>query len=489
MNNFIKKNFLNLSYAVAGLLTAILAIILLTWTMKGKTLDSISYRQANLVIDDQIRTEYLVGQEFENEGYSLDIGDGKIIPASDCQANYDFTSAGEKSVEISYTSENIVYQSTMNVTTLYVRSIEIVKYPSLVTISSDNIALDDTFEMYAILSTAPKTESFGEVKKIDDGYRIQLNANQNSNAYSLSYQQEKSKENLYHLTIYCGNLSSSFSFYNAAGKSFIINSSSDVVEYTSVNEEDSTSFTLVVSNRSEQYQIDCTGKTTGFYIYKNANGQETVYDFAYEMKDSEEVFTSSTDVKETYNKNNDENYHVEIDGNEYVAASSAWQRAVVNGSIRKVDGHFIVIQSEARILPFTYVTDEETDVQEKSSPSLTLYVTDYELNPKLGTGSGYSKGVYIYTDEEGNSTKMRFDMTIVSWTYIPLSNAVSDVYSDVTIGWDYTYNPSAPADLQYDSYYLGDLYAEISIYKRGEGTITQKFCASQSLWLKAVAGI
>lgn len=480
--SFMKKYIRQISYSMAGVMTTILAIVLLVWTLQGEALDSIGYIDATVVKSDSVRSEYLVGQEFKMEGYSLDLGDGRLIPSSDCKASVDLSSAGEKSVEISYTEGNLVYRGYVDVDVIYVRGFTIEKYPSVIEVNADGVSLDDEFLMYALLASRPRTDDFGEVEETDYGYRIWLDSSTNTDAYSLSCQRDATKDGMYNMTIYCGTLSSSFSFYNAAGRSFMVDSSSNVVEFSAREEDTETSLTLVVTERSDDYQVDCTGTTKGYYVYRDADGGETLYDFSYEMKDREEVFSSSSMVEESVV---DDGYQVTIDGSRYVATSSAWQRAVVNGTITKDGGYNLVIGSEVRILPFEYQTDTESE----SSPSLTLYVTDYELNPKLGTGSGYSKGVYIYTDEDGNSTKMRFDMTIVSWTFIPLSNAVSDVYSDVTVGWDYTYNESAPDEFKYDSYYLGDLYAQINVYRRGEGVETQLFKADQSVWLKAVAGL
>lgn len=481
---FVKKNVTTFIYGSLGLITAIVAIALIVWTVNGDKERLAEFRPAFIVTDTPLQTEYLVGQKFNCNGLSLNIGsegNPQLIPAEDCGVNADFTSAGEKTVEITYKPDDYTtYLAEVDVTVIFVRSMEIEVYPSNIeVVDSNNIETDADFAMYATLASRPDTDAFGEVTASANGYRVKLN----ESMYTVSCSADGQLDNFYNLTLYCGNVSSVFSFYNAAGRSFIVTSSNDVVSYTEDNVVDGdAAMTLVVTERDGGYQTDCTGKTTGFYVYNNGS-EEKIYDFNYELTDKTEMFLS----KEVEESVTSDGYKAVIDGHTFIASPSLWQNAVVNGMIVDDHGFKLVINSDRRILSFDYsgeLQDGET------SPSLTLYVTDYDMNPLLGTGNGYSKGIYVFTDSDGNSYKISFYMGIWVWTYVPLSGTHSDVLSDASVN-DYVYNPEAPGNEEdkYNSFYRGTLYSNITLYERGGGFKTLTFTAGEEQWLGALVGM
>ncbi len=518
--DFVKKYLQFFIYGSVGIATLVFALVFLNWALAGDAEKRIEVYSAAIVSDTDIATEYLVRQQFATDGLQLDIG-SELIPIDRCSVNADFTSAGDKTVEIVYQqSEFVSYRATIDVHVIFVRAIEVETYPDVITVEDGVATEDDNFAMYVTLAEAPSTDAFGSVTPVDDGWRVKLS----DGMYSENCIEDTTLKNFYNITYSCGNVSTKFSFYNAAGKSYITSSPRDVVLFTESTEaaqsdepaEDTepqkSELALVVTKRSASYQENCTGVSSGAYIYKNASGEEVAYAFDYELKDKEQVLKSGK-VEELFDGGK---YSVTVDGHTFTAAADVWQSAVVNGMIVEDNGYQLVIGSDKRILEFTYdpPSSEQPKPEAKSAesgepdagngggepeqpadpepsqdpvPKLTLYVTEYDMNPLLGTGNGYSKGVYIYTDVAGNSYKLTFYLQAWTWTYVPLSSSHSDINADMYVEdiiWD-----GINEEGHWNSYFRGTLYAHVMTYVRGEGFVATDFSAPEEKWLGAIMGL
>lgn len=514
---YLKNHISLVVYSLFGLMTAALAAALLTWTVMGSIEREIKTMKAMLVSETPVRTEYLVGQAFEAEGAYLNIGTEKEpqnIPFEDCTVTADFTSAGRKAVSVSYMyNEYTNYEAIVYVDVLFVRSLQIETYPSYIEVTEDAVVFSEDFEAYAELAQEPQTDVFGTTEKTQGGYRARVNAEM----YSVSCKGSPAVAGYYDLSLYCGDVSQSFSFFNTQEQSLIVSSVSDIVQFTNDEGQGAGNMTLVVTDRGDSYQTDCTGKTDGYYVYDAADGAQTVLPFAYELTDTEELLKSES-VKERVVNGADGNeyYTAEYGGKTFTASASVFRTAVVGGMIVEDHGYKLVIDSDKRILRFAYSPSDSTDptdpdydpastavsaVSGDAVPTLTLYVTDYDMNPLLGTGNGWSRGIYIYTNASGESYKIPFYMQAWVWTYVPLSSGYGDVYSDVTVN-DFVYNHEAPAELQYNSYYRGIMYANITCYDRGNGFVNDRFSvpdvyddggnlvsSSEDFWLSATMGM
>lgn len=795
---FVKKHLQYFIYGLIGILTIVLVSVLLSWAIAGDKEAIVEVRSATLVSDGELPTEFLVNQKFAAEGASLDIG-GELIPLDKCNINEGFSSsAGEKRVEITYQyTDFISYKAEHVVDVLFVRSVAIESYPRVVTVDESGAHTDGEFKMYATLAMRPATDAFGAVEETETGYKILLD----ESMYQTECAEDTTLKNFYTLSFFCGNIKTQFSFYNAAGKSFIVGSTKDVVSFTEktaaqVQSDDEESdgeeqqqksaLTLIVTDRADSYQDDCTGTTLGTYVYSKPDGTETEYGFDFELTDTEELLRSA-DIEEGYE---DGNYTVDVDGKRFTAAADVWQSAVVNGNIVDDHGYKLVVndrdlrkleftqltvqqvltattthmfgsmeapvsltlevftdctwtlkiqygdlsfsdcilphqivkgvwsmadadhmvltvptsenysagfeeffaRTEAELTPpapddesgeseyidddvvihddktsivltltrdggvvkynatvvgkvpfkniaapipmkfnldsgvipsegapaeytaigeymtlsgeavksdstsvsgsivcyndntwtlkvggadaergtwvidgskivltvarpdspqtiddpapeplpdgivqdvidiaadgadgykfkttFTYVKDGEeleftlTAGAGQGIASLTLYATSYELNPLLGTGTGYSQGMYVYTNRFGVSFKIKFHMNAVIWTYVPNSSQYCDIYSDATVS-DVIYNGSAPLQIvydewtddsgyhrelnwnllynnKYDSFYRGELQTTVSCFDRGNGIVSESFHAPEELWLGALLGM
>lgn len=513
--SYLKNHISLIVYSLFGLMTAALAAALLTWTVMGSIEREIKTVKATLVSETPVRTEYLVGQTFAAEGAYLNIGtekDPQNIPFEDCTVTADFTSAGRKAVSVSYMyNEYTNYEAIVYVNVLFVRSLQIETYPRYIEVTDDGALFSEDFEAYVELAQKPQTDVFGATEKTQGGYRARVN----ENMYTVSCKDSPAVAGYYDLSIYCGEVSASFSFFNLKDRSLIVDSLSDVVQFENAEGAGAGSMTLVVTDRDDSYQTDCTGKTSGYYVYDAADGAQTVLPFAYELSDKEELLASPS-VEERVMKGGDgsEYYSVEYGGKAFTASASVFRTAVVGGMIVEDHGYKLVIDSDKRILRFTYAPSDPTDPTDPDynpaatavpavsdgAPTLTLYVTDYDMNPLLGTGNGWSRGVYIYTNADGESYKIPFYMQAWVWTYVPLSSGYGDVYSDVTVN-DFVYNHEAPAELRYNSYYRGTMYANITCYDRGNGFVNDRFVvpdvydgdslvsSSEDFWVSATMGM
>ena len=501
--SYLKNHTSAVIYALFGVMTAALAAALLTWTLMGSVEREIRTFGATLVSETPLRTEYLVGQSFEGAGAYLNIGtaeEPENIPFEDCTVTADFTSAGTKAVLVSYMYDEYTnYEAVVYVDVLFVRSLQIETYPRHVEVTEEGASFSEDFEAYAELDRAPQTDVFGPAEETRGGYRVRVN----EDMYTVSCKGSPSVAGYYDLSVYCGETSCSFSVFNLKDRSLIVGSSSDVVPFES-DAANAGSLTLVVTERGDGYQTDCTGKTSGYYVYTAADGTESVLPFAYELSDTEELLQSpSVEERLVRGGDGDEYYEAVYGGRTFTASASLFRTAVVGGMIVEDHGYKLVIDSDKRILRFTYDPADPTDPADPAydpassaqtpasggtAPTLTLYVTDYDMNPLLGTGNGWSRGVYIYTGADGKSYKIPFYMQAWVWTYVPLSSNYGDVYSEVVLN-DFVYNHEAPVDLRYNSYYLGTMYANITYFDRGNGFVNERFSAPQELWLSAAMGM
>ncbi len=474
---FIKKYLQYFLYGAVGLVTAILLISLSVWASKGKSGEAVVY--SALLRAEDYQTEYLMGQPVNTRGLTLNIGtenNPKYIDMEECTVNADFTRAGKAKIQVSYSANELEsYLAEIEVNVIFVRAMEIVTYPEHIEATETGVLTDDSFEMYATLATCPETDVFGEVTQTEKGYRIRLT----DEMYTVTCTEDATLPNYYSATFRCGNLSESFGFYSTEERSFNVSSTKDVVAYSSDNPDTGCKLVLAVTERDTTYQENCTGSTKGFYIYEDGEGNTEYFDFCYELTETEELFKSENIVSEYYSAGN---YGVQIGGITFTADAKIWQSAVVDGMIVEEHGIKAVVNSEDRVLHLTFEAPEDYT---GNVPELTIFVTDYLMDPVYGDGGGYSKGIYVYTDAEGNTFKLVFDMTIVMWTYIPISGGHNDPYSDITLG-DYIKDPVS-GDI--NSYKRGIFYADVTRYDRGEGFVKETFSAPQEQWLKALVNM
>lgn len=509
---FIKKHTDIFAYILAGIATLALALGLIIWCVAGDIPRTLVVHEALLDGAEDARAEYVVGQQFDASGLSLNIGsedDPEIIPIEDCSVSADFSSAGRRTVTVTYSPDEYTsYTARLGVNVIPVRALEIESYPQYISVGEDDsVTPDEHFGMYAYLAQQPDEELFGAAENTRLGWKVR--ATSDMCTYSLTG--SSSLGNYYSLTYFCGGVSAGFNFYNAAGQSFIVEGTGSVVQFENAQpsapaqRSSAGGLTLVVTDRSENYRLGEAGKTYGSYVYTAADGGQTIIPFEYELTLTEEKLSSACDgLTETAPAGGDEDgvYTVSYGGGNFTVEKSTFQSAVVGGMIVTDGGYKMVVGSEDRIVGFDYDPVDPADpadpgydpsaaaqssALQEGVPSLTLYVTDYSMNPLLGTGNGWSRGVYIYTDKNGNSYRLAFRMEAYVWTYVPLSGNYGDAYGLASCS-DFVFNHAAPPDLQYNSYYGGAMYVNVTVFDRGNGFISDRFSNAEG-WLKGCMGL
>ncbi len=390
---FVKKHLLAcILYTVALIATLIFSLVLLGWAREGdieKTVVIKATSLASITRDEppEYDTEFIVGQSFDTHGLAIKVGKKRImlnaddifdkyvrqpadekgfLPGTDeynkllssskyknamaqlekITVNDAFKQAGKTDLQIVYkVSDYESYIVTIPAVVHFVRAVEIEQYPDYIDMTGEEAIVGDGFEMYAVLGSEPSADVFGEAEKTDGGWRIAVG----DGMYTQSYVGDPELDGFYTATYYCGDIATEFSFYNAAGRSFIVGSSRDVVEFTADgSEETAPDLTLVVTDRSKSYQENCMGKTSGSYIY--SGGKTEIYDFEFELTDKEELFGT----KGVIEAKGDGVYTATVEGTVFSAPSDVWQGAVVNGVIYDDSGYKLVINSPKRILDFEY---------------------------------------------------------------------------------------------------------------------------------------
>lgn len=434
----------NLYYIIFAVATAIIFVSMIIWSSLGVSAGEVKIYEVPLVLAEDVQTEYLVGQSFNPEGISLNIGKEskpELIDASECTIDADFSSGGNKRVAINWSpNETTSYIGYLNVYVYFVRGLEVAVMPSSITVAEDGtFTCDEDFEVHAYLTSMPKnTEKFAPAD--EDGSSILLTPDM----YTAKAVESKQTPGCYTGSIYCGNLTYSFNFYNDAERTFLISSERSVVMFENSDESSAESLTLIVTDAPDSYQHTGVGKTVGSYIYTDADGDKSVLDFAYEMTETEEIF-SSEGLGESHE---DDIYTVEYEGNTFNASANIFQSAVVNGIIVDDGGQLFVVGSRDRICDFRYIPTESYQ-EGDPVPELKVYVTYYVFT--MDNGSGVAEGFYLYTDLYGNKYRIPFFMQTWVWDIVPLSATKNT--DPFLSALDYLLK-------QYD----GDIHTEIKIF-------------------------
>ncbi len=468
------KNISAIVYAVFGLVTLAIFLPMFVWSFFGRESEDVEILDAEVVLSENARREYLVGQTLSTDGLSLNIGTREkpeLIDVSDCQVDADLTAAGNKKVTLTYALNRYTnYVGSYNIKVYFVRNLYAAVQPETVVVNADgSFSTDEGFELYAELDSAPGASSeFAGTTAEGKENVIRLD----SSLYTTKAVESVSVEGYYAASVFCGNLAYSFNFFNSASRTFLVRSEKSVVVYENENKSSSASLRLIVTQTSPEYQSDCAGESAGYYVYTSADGRESVYDFRYELTETEEIFkspVSATGISDEKKEN--EKYRVRCGGDSFTVQGNLWESAVVNGVVYTDGDYKLVIDSEARILDLTNCAEAGTE-------TLKLYISDYTFD--MSTGSGISKGFYIYTDKNGAKQKFRFFMQTWTWTYVPLSSQYGDAYAEAYLG-DYMLNAEKPEV----SNYTGPMFADVHVYTRENGWENVRFTVDMASLLKA----
>ena len=317
-------------YSVFTCCTIITFSSLLAWTFVAEK-DTNAIYEADIILADGVRREYLVNEEISLEGIELKIDEETIVDASNCKVSYDFSTAGDKVVVLSYVHESFTYEASYDVDVFKVRHLDIRNKE----ISQKRDGTWDTSKLvvWAELSSPAfefrKPHEFGDVEDTV----IILDENQ----YEFIVE-ETDRTGYYNATVRVGIVESRFSFitntddpavesidriltfHNASGTSetltlFVTESSNNFVPYTNASGNDS---------------VD----VKGIYVLEDAVGNKTQYRFSYFIRGWTSTFNSSSNNEglvdyQGYGEDTDA-YTVEVKGLKFYANGQEWRKAILN---------------------------------------------------------------------------------------------------------------------------------------------------------------
>lgn len=445
-----------LIYGIFGICSLLLLLPLLIWAALDVTGSEIPEFRVSVVYGEEANAEYLLGGSFDPAGYSINIGSDRsphLVSADECELTYDFSSAGNKQVRISYKEgDRRIYYGLADVSVYFVRGITVEKQPEDITVNEDGtFGCDENFRIVAELDRMPE-DLTRFAPAVGGGVYL------TPDMYRTSAAESKQTAGFYTGSVYCGNLTYSFNFYQDAGRTIFVKAERNVIPFEGKNG----ALTLVVTDASDGYQFngsserDGTGSTEGWYIYTKGE-EKTVIPFAYTLMETEEIFHSRLEAQKDpalpsiSESREGDDYIVTCGGDTFTVSADKWQSGVVNGQIVK-DGDFLfVVENEQRTLEFTRVTADP-----QGTATLKVYVTYYEFN--MSTGSGISAGFYVYTDVTGIKYRLPFYMQTWVWDYVPLSiNHQDGKYANCKVNVDYLL-----------AQYVGDIQTQIGIDGRAE---------------------
>lgn len=295
--------------------TVILSSSLLTWSLLERNTNNDEQITIATVIDDHsARHEYLVQEEFDGTGLSLELENGKIITNDKLKYDYDFSSAGQKVVNIQYKEKSINYVGYYVVDVFKIRHIDI-KNKKITKDNDGNWNLSN-MEVWAELSGAPtefiKPDQYSDLKDTviildNDKCEFSVENTDYSNAYFL---------NVKHGSFTYKSQFRELAFSNASS------TSDSLALYVTENTNN-----FMAPNGSNNILA------SGYYVLTKGDGTKKFYQFKYNLNGWSSNFDSSSFNeglvdKQGYQSDNDA-YSVEVDGLTFYASASDWHWSIL----------------------------------------------------------------------------------------------------------------------------------------------------------------
>lgn len=314
-------------YGSFGLATVICFASLLTWAASGTAGKTLIEKEGEITLSSEVRREYLVNETLDTMGLSFYVDDEEIS-LNNCKIEYDFTSAGDKVVSVSYEEDKYIYRAYYDVEVFAVRHLDV--RDKTISLKRDGNWDFSNLVVWAELSGAPtefeKPDAFPD---INDTVII-LNENQ--------YTAEITETNIpeyYNVIIRAGHAAYPFGF--TTGNYPQVNSTDRIYQLTNASGTTET-LTLFVTYSSSNFAPP-TGvgqiNVTGTYVFRDIYGTRTDYGFKYTLNGWDSIFDSASynqglsDYK-GYEADWDA-FRVEVKGLTFYAPGTSWHKAVLGG--------------------------------------------------------------------------------------------------------------------------------------------------------------
>ncbi len=319
--NFIKKiGVTHFVYICLFAATLIFAVAMLVWGASDPVSAETKVEEAEVLLADGVRREYLVGEKIAAEGIALKVGKKEV---TDVKITGDTSSAGMKKVNVTYEKENVSYQGYFAVTVFSVRHYDLHSEPEEFYLDEEENWQVRGLEIWAELNAAP-TE-FVTVGTFDSVIALP------SELYDVSVSQNEENKNSYSVAISFGSTRLDYYCVNDGGKMMTMNSPDRVLSFTNTN---GTSETLTLYVKQIEAQGgDGENGAYGYYVFTDASGAQTVLQFKYYLDgNTASHFVSASfgeGLSDSYNASN-EGYNAEYQGISFFAEKLAWHKAILN---------------------------------------------------------------------------------------------------------------------------------------------------------------
>ncbi|MCH5157137.1 MAG: hypothetical protein J1G02_04600 [Clostridiales bacterium] len=307
-------------YLTIALITAVLVISFTVWAAKGAAIEQVNVIEGEVLLED-VRNEYLVGQDIDSTGVSLKVGD-KTYSSEELEFAVDNQSAGSKAVEVYRRDGNDYYRGYYLVTYFAIRHLDMHKAPTSVKFDSDGNVSVEGMELWAELSGKPTSFVQPDDPNLDsviildkDNYTLEVDAQDENGGYLAK--------------IICGKLSVNIYFIDVNGEMVILESANRVATFTNENGTNET-LALYITSRggSSEGKINVA---VGFFIYRDANGVAHKLQFDYFMSsvDWSSNFHSD-DIATLYRRGEADDLVVQIGNLIFSTSRSSWCLAILD---------------------------------------------------------------------------------------------------------------------------------------------------------------
>lgn len=322
IKHFFKTQWKKVIYFFVGLLTLVLALVLMLWASKGSG-ETVTL-QATAQCTDATRYEYLVGQTVDTSTVTMQLPNGEVLTNEQYETKADFSSAGLKVVKLSYTEGNTIYEASYGVEVFAVRHLDIRDN----TIEKDRHGEWDFSDLIIWAELSGPSREFYKPEQFSgiDDTAIVLD----ETLFTATVAETEHKD-FYVATITCANRTVTYSF--TPNPDALVQDMDRILSF--VNESDTgEKLTLYVQNNSNNF-VAPNGSTTidvsGTYILESATGEKIAeYKFNYTINGWASEFKSVTNGEGLTDSMDNEDMLVTVNGITFRAGKLAWHKAVLN---------------------------------------------------------------------------------------------------------------------------------------------------------------
>lgn len=312
------KNIFHISSIGAVAVALIPSII---WASIGnKTASEIIIENATIQISETTRIEYVENEKIDLTGCTFFYKDTSM-PANEIKnIEYDFSKSGIRVITLTHEEENVQYVAKLPVTVYHIRHLAI----DSINVSKKETTWDfSKLEIVAELNASPKT--FEKPEQFSEEYQTAILLKEGQ--YT-TYVKATPVNGRYEIVVTAGNAQSSFTYYDE----YTFNQDRVLKLVNQSGTKDK--LTLFVETNTNDFVWPDGASTvvsTGKYVFEDAAGNKTIYEFKYQIDGWTSHFISNSvdaRVNDTYDDGT-AGYKCTINGTTFFASANAWHLPVL----------------------------------------------------------------------------------------------------------------------------------------------------------------